>query len=336
MSELRKPGVSKVNQELFPGVTYGESGFGTMVSIPGPPGSSAYEIAIKNGYIGTEAEWLISLIGPKGDNGKDIELRTNTSKTYLQWRYKENPPVAWENLVELEILRGPQGDPGREIELQILNKDLLMRYTYVNSAGETIVTDWQVVFNFEDFYIQGRISEYISGYEYKIDNSFIDPVSHFLYSVRKDYTSVDINTDLNDGNIYLIGGGDGAQFHIVNNLTEGGTTKSLSAEQGKILNEKKYEKPVDGIPESDLSSDVQSLLNSAGTIGSEYTITGNNIDTDFQIVHTLNSINLNYKIYDSSNITTEMDFEIVNENTIKVSTVVPLGSGNNYKIVLWK
>lgn len=32
-------------------------------------GPSAYEIAVKNGYEGTEEEWLESLVGPKGDKG---------------------------------------------------------------------------------------------------------------------------------------------------------------------------------------------------------------------------------------------------------------------------
>lgn len=33
----------------------------------GLPGSSAYEVAVKNGFVGTEEEWLASLVGPRGD-----------------------------------------------------------------------------------------------------------------------------------------------------------------------------------------------------------------------------------------------------------------------------
>lgn len=33
---------------------------------PGAPGDSAYQIALNNGFVGTEAEWLESLIGPQG------------------------------------------------------------------------------------------------------------------------------------------------------------------------------------------------------------------------------------------------------------------------------
>lgn len=32
-------------------------------------GKSAYEIAVDNGFIGTEKEWLLSLKGDKGDRG---------------------------------------------------------------------------------------------------------------------------------------------------------------------------------------------------------------------------------------------------------------------------
>lgn len=35
----------------------------------GEDGDSAYEIAVKNGFIGTEQEWLASLKGEKGEKG---------------------------------------------------------------------------------------------------------------------------------------------------------------------------------------------------------------------------------------------------------------------------
>ena len=36
----------------------------------GVDGKSAYQIAIKHGFVGTEQEWLASLVGPKGDHGE--------------------------------------------------------------------------------------------------------------------------------------------------------------------------------------------------------------------------------------------------------------------------
>lgn len=37
--------------------------------VPGPEGDSAYEVAVDNGFVGTESQWLASLVGPKGDTG---------------------------------------------------------------------------------------------------------------------------------------------------------------------------------------------------------------------------------------------------------------------------
>lgn len=37
----------------------------------GPAGKSAYQIAVDNGFVGTQVEWLASLKGEKGDPGED-------------------------------------------------------------------------------------------------------------------------------------------------------------------------------------------------------------------------------------------------------------------------
>ncbi len=37
-------------------------------TVPGPPGKSAYEVAVANGFSGTEAQWLASLKGADGQN----------------------------------------------------------------------------------------------------------------------------------------------------------------------------------------------------------------------------------------------------------------------------
>lgn len=44
---------------------WAEGGGGT----PGPAGASAYEVAVANGFVGTEEEWLASLVGPQGATG---------------------------------------------------------------------------------------------------------------------------------------------------------------------------------------------------------------------------------------------------------------------------
>lgn len=46
----------------------------------GKDGLSAYEIAVKNGYIGTEPEWLETLRGEKGDSGEQQDLSQYAKK----------------------------------------------------------------------------------------------------------------------------------------------------------------------------------------------------------------------------------------------------------------
>lgn len=38
---------------------------------PGADGASAYEVAVANGFVGTESAWLASLVGPAGADGAD-------------------------------------------------------------------------------------------------------------------------------------------------------------------------------------------------------------------------------------------------------------------------
>lgn len=42
-----------------------------LEGVPGADGASAYEVAVANGFVGTVSQWLVSLIGPKGDPGAD-------------------------------------------------------------------------------------------------------------------------------------------------------------------------------------------------------------------------------------------------------------------------
>ncbi|MFE0472423.1 right-handed parallel beta-helix repeat-containing protein [Streptomyces sp. NPDC058947] len=46
---------------------------GTPGGPPGPEGPSAYEVAVQNGYVGTEAQWLASLHGQQGEQGEPGE-----------------------------------------------------------------------------------------------------------------------------------------------------------------------------------------------------------------------------------------------------------------------
>lgn len=58
---------------------------------------SAYSIAVKHGYTGTEREWLSSL------RGKNIELSYDSSSRMLRWRYTQEE--SWHDLIPLSQLQ---------------------------------------------------------------------------------------------------------------------------------------------------------------------------------------------------------------------------------------
>lgn len=62
---------------------------GVIQGPQGDPGKTAYQLALDNGFVGTEEEWLASLKGQKGDKG-------------------EQGPQG------LQGLQGPQGIPGEQ------------------------------------------------------------------------------------------------------------------------------------------------------------------------------------------------------------------------------
>lgn len=72
----------------------------------GDDGLSAYEIAVKNGYQGTEAQWLDSLKGEDGDDGKDFT-------------YDDFTPE------QLEGLKGDKGDDGKDFTYDDFTQDQL-------------------------------------------------------------------------------------------------------------------------------------------------------------------------------------------------------------------
>ena len=103
-------------------ITVGLPSAGNGVAGPrGEKGYSAYELAVKNGYTGTEEEWLKSLqgpqgvkgdtgaVGPAGNNGADGKDGADGLSAYeiaVQRGFNGNED-AW-----LQSLQGPQGEKG--------------------------------------------------------------------------------------------------------------------------------------------------------------------------------------------------------------------------------
>ena len=58
-------------------ITIALNGTAEIPDQPGPSGASAYEVAIANGFVGTEVEWLASLVGSDGADGTNGVNGTN-------------------------------------------------------------------------------------------------------------------------------------------------------------------------------------------------------------------------------------------------------------------
>lgn len=64
----------------------------TVENIPGPQGESAYQVAVDNGFVGTEEQWLASLVGENGTNAF-----TFTTDDFEQPAVSSNVTVEVEN-----------------------------------------------------------------------------------------------------------------------------------------------------------------------------------------------------------------------------------------------
>lgn len=95
----------------------------------GNDGLSAYEIAVKNGYIGTEPEWLSSLKGDKGDTGDQG----------LQGIQGEKGDVGEQGPQGIQGEQGPKGDKGDPATAKIIETTLLS--TGWNENQYTLTSD---------------------------------------------------------------------------------------------------------------------------------------------------------------------------------------------------
>lgn len=62
---------------------------------------SAYGLALKHGFEGTEEEWIASLKGEKGDS---VDMQYDAAAQMLQW--KREPDTVWNDLLDITDLQG--------------------------------------------------------------------------------------------------------------------------------------------------------------------------------------------------------------------------------------
>lgn len=82
---------------------------------PGPAGKSAYQVALDNGYEGTQEEWLNTLVGPQGERGpagvtSALVSVDNTTGTPSATATVENGVLS----IEISGIKGEQGVQGEQ------------------------------------------------------------------------------------------------------------------------------------------------------------------------------------------------------------------------------
>ena len=71
----------------------GPQGPAGLPGLPGDDGESAYQIAVDNGFVGTQAAWLASLVGPAGPSGSGGGSAPSVGTPQsTSWFYGQGPP----------------------------------------------------------------------------------------------------------------------------------------------------------------------------------------------------------------------------------------------------
>ena len=126
--------ISQIEQRRIAGEFNGSDGYTPVKGIDyfdGVNGKSAYQIAVDNGFIGTEAEWLASLRGADGKDGMQPDWNQNDD---TQPDYVKNRPFYSGNLVETVLVE----------ESTISFEDILSEIpsTFEATIGETYKVSW--------------------------------------------------------------------------------------------------------------------------------------------------------------------------------------------------
>ncbi len=119
--------------------------------VNGKDGLSAYEIAVKNGFVGTVSEWLEGLKGADGLPGKD-------------------------GINGTDGVNGRNGADGKTVELRVYNNEL--QYRWLDSFGHD-VSMWTHLFLLTD--LNGK-----SAYEVAVGNGFTGSEEEWLQSITPD------------------------------------------------------------------------------------------------------------------------------------------------------
>ena len=107
---------------------YTEAAIAGAGGIKGEDGKSAYQLAVENGFVGTEAEWIASLKGEKGADGKNYQVETVES-TETTVELKPNKFYKFGEVTELNLTLA-----------EIADNTQLNEFMFEFISGETATT----------------------------------------------------------------------------------------------------------------------------------------------------------------------------------------------------
>ena len=86
-----------------------EPGFDPEIPVYGEKGDSAYQVAVDNGFVGTEEQWLASLVGA---DGAPFEYEDFTPEQLASLKGDKGDPFLYEDFTpeQLAALKGEQGE----------------------------------------------------------------------------------------------------------------------------------------------------------------------------------------------------------------------------------
>jgi len=178
-------------------------------------GESAYEVAVRNGFTGTEEEWLNSTDGIKGVGIASTETH-------------ESEEMSGTSTVKFIY------NNGQSYTIHIKNGLGISTVEEIASTESSGVNIWKVTLS------DGSVQEFrvkngrgISNVVKTTSGVGSDADNVFTITYSDGTTSQFTIKNGSQGNSGYSGAA--SELEVVNNLTDGGATKALSAEQGKVL-----------------------------------------------------------------------------------------------------
>lgn len=217
--------------------------------IPGPPGKSAYQIAVDNGFIGTEEEWIASLKGEKGDPGSST-ITKESIETALGYTPYEKPTggIPPDDFAALRLQFLPTYEMDEELPADVFSQGVCPLGELVKSA--------------QGNYLLALVAADETRGLYHIEGEYILRGNAVALSVTVHAEGFDVRF----ATAYLL-----TQCPQTVRVTRADKRRVTTAEINAWNN--KYTKPASGIPKSDMAEDVQASLNKANSALQSYTET---------------------------------------------------------------